>query len=56
MEFVIAAFVMVIDVICILDCLKSKREEPQKIIWVLGVIIVPILGALAYFLWGRQKS
>lgn len=56
MELLLAAFIMVVDVICILNILKSDMKEPQKIIWILSVIVFVLLGALAYLLFGNPKK
>ena len=41
---------------CLIDILKSKFEQNDKIIWVLVVILLPILGSLLYLIIGRNKK
>ncbi len=41
---------------CLIDILKSKFEQNDKIVWVLVVIFLPILGSLLYLVIGRNKK
>jgi hypothetical protein len=47
-------FVLVIDVLAVLDVLKSDRELEKKILWIAVIILVPLLGALIWFLVSRK--
>ena len=41
---------------CLIDILKSKFEQNDKIVWVLVVVLLPILGSLLYLVIGRKKK
>lgn len=41
--------VLVIDVLAILDVLKSNREIEKKILWIVVILLLPLLGALAWY-------
>jgi hypothetical protein len=41
--------VLVIDVLAILDILKSNREIEKKILWIVVILLLPLLGALAWY-------
>jgi TM2 domain-containing membrane protein YozV len=41
---------------CLIDILKSKFEQNDKIVWVLVVVLLPILGSLLYLIIGRKKK
>jgi hypothetical protein len=41
--------VLVIDVLAILDVLKSNREIEKKILWIAVILLLPLLGALAWY-------
>jgi ankyrin repeat protein len=47
--FVLFAFVFI-------DILRSDFEGNNKIVWLLAVIFVPFIGAIAYFIIGRNKK
>jgi len=38
------------------DMSKSALSMPNKLIWALVVIAIPLFGAAAYFGFGRQKK
>lgn len=40
----------------LIDILKNKFEQNDKIIWLLVVILIPILGPVLYILIGRNKK
>jgi hypothetical protein len=41
--------VLVIDVLAILDVLKSNREIEKKILWIVVILLLPLLGAIAWY-------
>lgn len=46
--------VIVLDVIVILDILKSNKDMEKKILWVIAVIFLPLLGPVLYYIIGRK--
>ncbi len=46
--------VLVIDVIIILDILRSNKDMEKKILWTIAVIFLPVLGPVLYYLMGRR--
>ncbi len=42
-------------VIALIDILKNKFEENDKIIWVLVVLFFNLIGAVLYFTIGRKQ-
>lgn len=41
---------------CLIDILKNKFEQNDKIIWILVVILLPILGSILYLFIGKNKK
>ena len=41
---------------CLIDILKNKFEQNDKIVWLLVVILLPILGSLFYLFVGKNKK
>lgn len=41
---------------CLIDILKNKFEQNDKIIWVLVVLLLPILGSILYLFIGKNKK
>jgi len=47
--------VLVLDIIAIVDLLKSAKDTGKKVLWILLILILPLIGMILYFLLGRQK-
>ncbi|MBX3413471.1 MAG: PLDc_N domain-containing protein [Pirellulales bacterium] len=39
----------------LIDCLMNQPSSPEKIVWVLVIILLPCLGALLYFFLKKPK-
>lgn len=50
----ISLAVIVLDVIVILDILKSNKDTEKRILWIIAVIFLPILGPILYLVIGRK--
>jgi uncharacterized protein YneF (UPF0154 family) len=42
--------------IAFVDILKSEFTGSNKIVWLLAVILVPLVGPIAYFFIGRKQK
>lgn len=42
--------------IALIDILKSEFTGNNKLIWLLSVILVPVVGVIAYFAIGRRQK
>ena len=47
--------ILVLDVLAILDCLKSGKSTGQKALWIIIILVLPIVGLIAYYLIGKKK-
>ena len=53
----IAVFLGIIPtIIALIDILKSKFNENDKIVWLLVVLFLNLLGAILYFTIGRKQK
>jgi len=50
----IGLVVFVLDIIAILDCLKSNMDSGKKVLWILLILILPLAGLLLYYLVGKK--
>ena len=48
--------VLVLDIIAIVDCVKSSMSTGEKLLWILLVLILPVVGMILYFLLGKKKA
>jgi hypothetical protein len=46
--------VLVLDIIAIVDCLKSNDETAKKLLWILLILFLPVIGMILYFLLGKK--
>jgi len=51
----ISLFILVLDVIAIVDCLQNQKDTQKKILWVLLILLLPLVGLILYYLMGREK-
>lgn len=56
MPTLLAILFIVIPLIALIDILTSRFEGNDKLIWVLVVIFLNVLGAILYFIIGRQSK
>ena len=52
----IAVLGIIPTIIALIDILKNKFEENNKIIWVLVVLFFNFIGAILYFTFGRKQK
>ena len=58
-ELVVLIFLLLIFlpfVIAFIDILRSDFSGNNKIVWLLAVIFVPFIGAVAYLIIGRKQK
>jgi hypothetical protein len=51
--FVLSVLCLVLWIMAIVDC--AKGNNPNKVIWIIAIILVPFLGSILYFLFGRSQ-
>ena len=56
MSGLLGLVVLILDVVAILDLLKSGFTGGKKVLWILLIIFVPVIGMILYFLIGKKKS
>jgi len=54
MSRLIYLIVLVIDVIVVMDILRSNKDMEKKILWIIAVIFLPILGPVLYYVIGKK--
>jgi len=51
---VFGLIVLVLDIIAILDVLKSSMDSGKKALWVILILILPVVGMVLYFLMSKK--
>jgi hypothetical protein len=52
----IGLIILIIDIVAVLDIVRSNKDMEKKILWVIAVVLLPILGPILYFLLGKNKA
>ncbi len=47
--------VLVLDIVAIVDAVKSSMDTGKKALWIILVLILPVIGMVLYFLIGKKK-
>lgn len=51
----IPLLILIIDVLVIVDIVRSDKPSDKKIIWVIAVVLLPVLGPLLYYVPEKKK-
>ena len=54
LNYFLAILWFVLWIVAIVDCAKSNN--PNKIVWIVVIILLPFLGSILYFLLGRRNT
>lgn len=50
----ISFLILVIDIIVIIDIVKSSKDTEKKILWIIAVVFLPVLGPILYYFVGKK--
>lgn len=51
---ILGIVVLVLDIFAILDVMKGSKPTGQKILWVVLILILPVIGLIAYYVVGKK--
>jgi hypothetical protein len=51
----ISFLILVIDIIVIIDIVKSNKDSEKKVLWVIAVVFLPVLGPILYYVFGKRR-
>ena len=54
MGAIIGLIVLVLDIIALVDVLKSAMDTGKKALWIILILILPVIGMVLYFLIGKK--
>lgn len=55
MEFVFGVLIFILDVFAVASVLAGTSSVTRKIVWTLVIFLLPVLGLILYFLFGRDE-
>ncbi|MDD5194697.1 MAG: PLD nuclease N-terminal domain-containing protein [Candidatus Omnitrophica bacterium] len=51
---VVGLVVLVLDIVAIVDALKSSMDTGKKALWIILILFLPVIGMVLYFLIGKK--
>ena len=55
MGTIIGLIILVLDIIALVDVLKSAMDTGRKALWIILILILPVIGMVLYFLIGKKQ-
>lgn len=55
MGTLITLVVLVLDIVAIVDAVKSSIDTGKKALWIILILLLPVIGMVLYFLIGKKK-
>ncbi len=56
MQAIIGLVILVLDILAILQVVKSALTGGKKLLWILVIVFIPVIGLVLYYLLGRKAS
>lgn len=51
----ISLVILIIDIIVIVDIVRSDKDTEKKVLWIIAVVFLPVLGPLLYYFLGKGR-
>jgi len=55
MQGLLGLVILVLDIVAIVDLLKSAKDTGKKVLWVILILVLPVVGMVLYFVLGKKK-
>jgi len=56
MSGLLGLVVLVLDIVAILNAIKSSLTTGKKVLWIIIILVLPLLGMILYFVMGKPKA
>jgi hypothetical protein len=53
LNYLIGLLCFICWIVALVDCIKSNN--PNKIVWIVVIILLPFLGTILYYVFGRSS-
>ncbi len=53
---ILGLIIFILDIIAIIDVLKSSMDTNKKILWSVLIIFLPVIGMVLYFVMGKNNN
>ncbi|MFH2068608.1 MAG: PLD nuclease N-terminal domain-containing protein [Candidatus Omnitrophota bacterium] len=54
MSGILGLILLVLNIIAIVDVLKSSMDTGKKVLWIILILVLPVIGMVLYFLIGKK--
>lgn len=55
MTEILGLIVLILDIVAIIDALKSSMDTGKKALWIILILLLPVIGMVLYFLIGKKQ-
>lgn len=52
---IISALILALDLVAIVSLLMGRGSTMHKVFWIVLILLLPLLGMILYFLFGRSR-
>ena len=56
MQSIIGLVILILDILAIIQVLKSSVSGGKKALWIILILILPLVGLILYYLIGKKSS
>jgi len=54
LNYVLSVLWFILWIVALIDCLRGN--SPNKVVWVIVIILLPFIGSILYFAIGKSRS
>ncbi len=54
LNYLISVIWFILWIVALVDCIRGN--SPNKVVWIIVIILLPFLGSILYFLLGRSRA
>ncbi len=54
LNYLVGLLCFIFWIVALVDCIKGN--SPNKVVWIIVIILLPFLGTILYFLFGRNPA
>jgi len=55
MKALLGLAILVLDIVAIVDAVKSSMDTVKKVLWIVAIILLPVIGMVLYFVIAKKK-
>ena len=56
MQSIIGLVILVLDILAIVQVVKSSMTGGKKALWIVLILVLPVVGLILYYLIGKKSS